>query len=97
MLSNRLDVEEPEAALIISAALNKKNEASTKTSHTEIMNMLVGLRKPSPGDAEGKVPIEPVGENMIEYDGASVDHPDFCHAFRVVMDARGHDSPHVAD
>ena len=92
-----MDVEEPEAAMIISVSLNKKNEASMKTSHTEIMNTLVGLCAPSPNDVEGKVPFEPVREQMIECDGASVDHPDVYHAFRVVMDAGGHDSLHMAD
>ena len=92
-----MDVEEPEAAMIISVSLNKKNEASMKTSHTEIMNTLVGLCAPSPNDVESKVPFEPVREKMIEYYGASVDHPEFYHAFRVVMDAGGHDSLHMAD
>ena len=65
-LSSQMDVEEPEAAMIISVALNKKNDASMKTSHTEIMNTLVGLCAPSPNDVEGKVPFEPVREHMIE-------------------------------
>ena len=68
-----------------------------KTSHIEIMNTLVGLCKPLPSDVEGKVPFEPVREKMIEYYGAAVDHPDFCQAFRLVMDAGGHFSPHMAD
>ena len=97
MLSHRMDEEEPEAALLISIALNKKNEASMKTSHTEIMNTLVGLCKPSPGDLEGKVPFDPLRERMVELYGAVVDHPDFFHAFRVVMDAGGHNSPHMAN
>ena len=94
MLSHRMDIEDPEAALIISVALNKKNEASMKTSHTEIMNTLVGLCKPSP---DGKVPFEPLREKMIELYGAAVDHPDFHNAFRVVMAAGGADSPHMKD
>ena len=97
MLSHRMDEEEPEAALLISIALNKKNESAMKTSHTEIMNTLVGLCKPSPADIEGKVPFDPVRDKMIELYGANVDHPDFFHAFRVVMDAGGHDSPHMAN
>ena len=97
MLSHRMDVEEPEAALLISIALNKKNESAMKTSHTEIMNTLVGLCKPSPDDLEGKVPFDPVREKMVELYGANVDHPDFFHAFRVVMDAGGHDSTHMTN
>ena len=53
-----MDVEEPEAAMIISVSLYKKNEASMKTSHTEIMNTLVGLCAPSPNDVDGKVPFQ---------------------------------------
>ena len=41
MLSWKMDVEEPDAALIISIALNKKNEAAMKTGHLEIMATLV--------------------------------------------------------
>ena len=52
MLSHRMDAEEPEAAMIISVALNKKNENSMNTSHLEIMNTLVGLCKPDPLDME---------------------------------------------
>ena len=96
-LTHVMDIEEPEGAIIIAIALNKKNEASMKTSHTEIMNTLVGLCKPSPDDMDGKVPFVPVRDKMIEYYGAAVDHPDLVHAFQVVMDAGGHDSPHMAD
>ena len=60
----------------------------------QIMNMLVGLCKPDP---HGKVPFEPVRDKMLELYESSVDHPDFYHAFRVVLDAGGHDSPHMAD
>ena len=95
MLSPDMDVEEPEAALVISIALNKKNEASMKTAHTEIMTTLVSLCKPSPGSRE--VPFEPVRERMVELYGAAVDHPDFCKAFQFVLDAGGHDSPHMKD
>ena len=86
-----MDVEEPEAALAISIALNKKNEASMKAAHTEIMTTLVSLCKPSPGSRE--VPLEPARERMVELYGAAVDHPDFYKAFQLVLDAGGHDSP----
>ena len=48
MLDKAIDKEEPDGALVISIALNKKNEAAMKTGHTEIMNTLVSLCKPSP-------------------------------------------------
>ena len=95
MLSADMDVEEPEAALIISIALNKKNEASMKTAHTEIMKTLVSLCKPSPGSCE--VPFEPIRGRMVELYGPAVDHPDFRKAFQLVLDAGGHDSPHMKD
>ena len=92
-----MDIKEPEGAIIIAIALNKKNEASMKTSHTEIMNTLVGLCKPSPDDMDGQVPFVLIRDKIIEYYGAAVDHPDLVHAFQVVMDAGGHESPHMAD
>ena len=76
-----MGVEELEAALTISLALNKKNAASMKVSQTEIMRTLVRQCKPSLDDREGKVLFEPVRAKMTEYYWASVDHPDFHHAF----------------
>ena len=61
------------------------------------MNTLLGLCKPGPHDVKGRVPWEPVRDKMLDLYGAAVDHPDFYQAFRVVMDAGGHDSPHMAD
>ena len=56
-----MDTEEPEGALIISIALNKKNEAAMQTGHTEVMKTLVGLCKPDPHDGL-TVLFEPVRE-----------------------------------
>ena len=94
MLDPRIDSEEPDGALIISLALNKKNEAGMKTSHTEVMKTLVGLCKPGP---QGEVPFEPIRDKMIGYYGSAVDHPDFYHAFQLVLDAGGAQSPFMAD
>ena len=94
ILSWRMDVEEPEAALIISIALNKKNEVAMKTGHLEIWSTLVALCKPS---ADGSVPFEPVRDKLIDLYGAAVDHPDFVHAFRLVCDAGGAGSVHMQD
>ena len=91
-----MDTEEPGAALIISIALNKKNEAAMQTGHTEVMKTLVGLCKPDPRNGL-TVPFEPVRDKMIELYGSFVDHPDFHHAFRLVMDAGGADSSHMRD
>ena len=43
------------------------------------------------------ISFEPVRDKMIDYYGNAIDHPDFHHAFRVVMDSGGHDSPHMKD
>ena len=97
LLTPAMDKEEPQAAMIISVALNKKNEAAMKTAHTEIMKTLTGLCKPDPHDVEEKVPFEPVKDRMIELYGAAVDHPDFKNAFQLVLDTGGHSSPHMKD
>jgi len=96
MLSWRMDVEEPGAALCISIALNKKNEACMKTGRTEIMNTLTDLCKPGPDSLDGGVPFEPLREKMVELYGPQSTQ-DFYQAFRLVMDAGGFSSPHMED
>ena len=91
-----MDTEEPEAALVISISLNKKNEAAMTTGHTEIMHTLGALCKPDPHDL-CTVLFEPVRDKMVELYGCQVDHHDFHHAFRLVMDAGGADSVHMKD
>ena len=84
ILSAQMDIEEPEAALTISIALNKKNEAAMETGHTEIMKTLVSLCKPSPGAGALQstvVEFEPIRNKMLDLYGSSVDHPDFFKAF----------------
>ena len=94
VLSHTMDIEEPEAAMIIALALNRKNEASMGACHTEIMNTLVGLCKPGPS---GEVPFAPVQNKMVELYSSAVDYPDFVNAFRLVMEAGGAESPHMHD
>lgn len=94
MLSWKMDEEDPDAAQIISIALNKKNEAAMKTGHLEIMSTLEGLCKPDP---TGVVLFEPVRDKLIELYGSAVDHPDFVYAFRLVCDAGGAGSKHMKD
>ena len=43
VLSHKMDEEQPDAALIISIALNKRNEVAMKTGHLEIMSTLQSL------------------------------------------------------
>jgi len=65
-----------------------------KTGHLEIMSTLVALCQPCP---KGCVPFDPVRDNIIDLYGAAVDHPDFVHAFRLVIDAGGAGSVHMQD
>ena len=81
-----MDVEEPDASQLLSIALNKKNEVAMKTGHLEIMATLVRLCEPEP---DGSVPYEPVRDKLIDLYGAAVDHPDFVHVFKLVIDAGG--------
>ncbi|CAK0895420.1 unnamed protein product, partial [Prorocentrum cordatum] len=94
ILSWGMDEEEPEAALVISIALNKKNETAMKTGHLEILSTLVGLCKPDP---HGCVPFEPVRGKLIDLYGAEIDHPDFLRLFKLVRDAGGEGSIHMKD
>ena len=97
ILEPAMDIEEPEAALAISIALNKRNEAAMRTGHTQIMKTLVGLCKPDPRGLDETVPFEPIRSKMVDYYGAAVDHPDFYQAFRLIMDAGGCNSCHISD
>ena len=65
-----MDAEEPDAALVIRIALNKKNEAAMKTGHLEIMSTLVRLCTPNP---QGNVPFEPVRDKLVDLYGSTVD------------------------
>ena len=88
-----MDVEEPEAALIISIACNRINEAAMSSSHSEIMNALIGMCKPSPHDVEGVVEFEPIRDTMMTLYGSAVDHPDFVQAFSTRARSRGKRKP----
>ena len=94
ILSWRMDEEEPDAALVIGVALNKRNEAAMKTGILEIMSTLKNLCKPGP---DQEVLFEPVRDKMIDMYGADVDHPDFLQMFKFVCDAGGPDSIHLKD
>ena len=82
----KMDTEEPDAALIVSIAVSKNNEVAMKTGHLEIMSTLAALCGPSP---DGSVPFEPLRAKLIGLCGTTVDHPDFVHVFRLVIDAEG--------
>ena len=95
ILSWKMDFEEPEAALVIAIALNKKNDAAMKTGGLEIWNTLVRLCKPEPHT--GVTAFAPIRDTIIELCGSAVDSPHFLSMFRLVLDQGGADSPHLAD
>ena len=69
-----------------------------ETGHTEVMQTLVSLCRPSPGSYPSTVvEFEPIRSKMLDLYGASVGHPDFYKAFQLVLDAGGADSPHMLD
>ena len=74
-LSWKMEVEEPEAALIISVALNKKNSAMMITGHLEIVASMQNLLNPDPSN--GPVAYEPVRDKLIDLYGHNVDNPEF--------------------
>ena len=95
ILSYKMDIEQPDAANIISVTLNKRNEVAMKTGHLEIMSTLASLCTPDP---QGIVlPFELVRDKMLGMYGAAVDNENFAHVFRLVIDAGGADSVHMQD
>ena len=95
MLSFKMDLLEPDAALVIAIALNKKNALAMKTGALEIWNTLVKLCNPDP--TSGLTPYEPIRDRMIELYGADADTPAFLQMFRLILDFGGADSPHLRD
>jgi hypothetical protein len=85
-----MDEEEPDAALVISVSLNKKNEAAMETGHLEIFTAMKNLLNPDP--ANGVVEYEPVRDQLIEWYGSSVNNLDLVFVFRFAMAAGGKDS-----
>ena len=95
VLSWKMDAEEPDGALVISIALNKKNEAAMKTGVIEMWNTLVGLCKPDPHT--GITPFDPIRDRLVDLYGAHADSPHLFQMFRLVLDVGGHDSLHLQD
>ena len=86
-LSWQMDVEEPDAALVISVALNKRNEAAMNTGHLEIFIGMTNLLNPDPDT--GVVMYEPVRDQLVDVYGPSVNDVDFIFVFRFAMAAGG--------
>ena len=76
----KMEVEEPDAAMVISVALNKKNDAAMKSGHLEILAALRSFRTPDP--RSGVVEYEPVRDSLLDLYGPAVDNPDFVFVFR---------------
>ena len=75
ILDSAIDIEEPDAAHIISVALKRKNAPALVTGHMEIMRSLVALCEPNPRSHE--VPFDPVKKKLLELYGSDVDHRGF--------------------
>ena len=96
ILDSAIDIEEPDAAHIISVALNrKKNAPALVTGHMEIMRSLVALCEPNPRSHE--VPFDPVKKKLLELFGSDVDQPGFEAAYKLVVLSGGCDSPTFKD
>jgi len=91
VLSWKMDVEEPEAALTISIALNKRNEAAMKTGHLEILATMIGLANPDP--LSGAVLYEPIRDRLIDLYGPCADNAQYIWCFRFVLAQGGSASP----
>ena len=72
ILDCRIDIEDPDAAHIISVALNRKNSSALVTGHLEIMRTLVALCEPDPKKCFA-VPFEPVKKKLFALFGSVVD------------------------
>ena len=94
ILSPDIDTEEPEAAHIISIALNRLNDTAMKTTHVEVWHALKDLLKPDP---HGIVLFEPVRDKLVNMYGAYADDKDLLYLFRFMMSAGGKDSCHLKD
>ena len=65
ILDSAIDIEEPDAAHIISVALNRKNAPALVTGHMEIMRSLVALCKPKP--RSHVMPFDPLKKRFVCY------------------------------
>ena len=83
----KMDEEEPDAALVISVSLNKKNELAMETGHIEIFTAMANLMNPNP--ANGVVECEPVRDQLIDLYGSVVNNLDFVFCFSLWYGGRG--------
>ena len=83
ILDSAIDIEEPDAAHIISVALNRKNATALVTGHMEIMRALVALCVPNPSSHE--VPFDPVMKKLRYLFGNVVDSPALIYAYKLSL------------
>ena len=74
-----MDEEEPQVALDISVAFNKKNEVAMTIGHLEFLAALTGLCTPDP--KSGSVEYILVRDRLIDLYGVAVDHLEFVLCF----------------
>ena len=98
ILSYKMDIEEPKAALIISHTLrDERSKMAMETAHSEIMSTLISLCTPWLQALPGDLVFQLARNKMRGMFGAAVDDQHFLDFFRVVFDAGGADSVHVQD
>ena len=95
ILSYKMDIEDPEAAGIITVALTKGNETAMQTGHLEIMKAMQSLCTPDPKTGTVDVPWPPVLDKLKLKYGAKVEHNEILHMFRFIMVSGGANSPHL--
>lgn len=93
VLDCSMDVEEPDAARLISVALNRRTAVAMKTSPLEIWSALRSLCKPDP--TTGGLAFEPVKDQLIRLFGFGVDQCGLSSAFQLIMDVGGGDSAYL--
>ena len=83
ILDSAIDIEEPDAAHIISTAYNRKNQVAFATGHMEIMRTLVALCTPNPKSNE--VPFDPLKKTLLGLFGSLINDPGFVDAYKLVL------------
>ena len=92
-LSYKMDIEQPQAARVISIALNEKNSFAMETGHTEIMAFIFRNVNPQPQATL----FEPIKMELIALHGLAVDDQNLRSLFIYAMEAGGNGSDHLID
>ena len=87
ILSSDMDTETPDAAHIISLALNNKNKVAFATGHLEILRTLKQLCTPDPVTLA--CPYDRVRTALLKRFGPEINDPCFYNAYQLVMTSGG--------